>query len=355
MENDGRKDGVKKSLFKDGPGDAMLKRIVRLILVGCITFLIVKLSSFGWLPGPSLKGSASSNIESISGRLKNHVYVLSHEIGNRDVFDHYANLERSADYIADAFKNYGYEISFQEYEVENRKVRNIIATKYGTDQSGEIILIGAHYDTCENPGADDNASGIAGLLELARLISDKPMKKTIKLIAFVNEEPPFFKTEAMGSRVYARVAKEHKDNVRAIVILECIGYYSDAPFSQRYPPFLGLFYPNKGNFIGVVGNFKSRLLVTEVAASLKAISGLPVESVALDLSPAISFSDHWSFWKEGYSAVMVTDTAFLRSQTYHQRFDTYEKLNYQKMALVIQGLETFVLKKSRQGEDGAVG
>lgn len=324
----------------------MFKRIVRLVLVGCITFLIVKFSTFGWQSGSYLKSKASLNIESISGRLKNHVYALSYEIGSRDVFDHYANLERSVDYIANEFKNYGYEVSFQEYEVEDRKVKNIIATKYGTDQAGEIVLVGAHYDTCKNPGADDNGSGIAGLLELARSIFDKPTKKTIKLIAFVNEEPPFFKTETMGSRVYARAAKERKDNIRAVVILECIGYYSDAPFSQRYPFLLGLFYPNKGNYISVIGNFKSRLLVSEVAASFRTIPGLPVESVTLDLSPVISFSDHWSFWKEGYSAVMVTDTAFLRSRTYHRQSDTYEKLDYRKMAVVIEGLETFTLKKA---------
>ncbi|MFH0876698.1 MAG: M28 family peptidase [Candidatus Omnitrophota bacterium] len=326
----------------------MLKSIARLFFVGSITFLIVKLSTFGWTFDFSSKAKTKPDAEALAGRLKDHVYTLSHEIGERDVFGYYANLERSEDYIADVFKKHGYDVSFQEYVVADRKVRNIIAVKKGTQRPGEIVLIGAHYDTCANPGANDNASGIAGLLELAGLISEQPAKRTIEFIAFVNEEPPFFQTRNMGSRVYAKAARERGDDIRAVVILECLGIYSERLFSQRYPALVGFFYPNKADYIAVVGNFKSRLLVGEVASGLRTISDLPVVTLALNLSPAIAFSDHWSFWQEGYAAVMVTDTAFFRSRTYHQPSDTYEKLNYQKMASVVKGLETFVLKEANQ-------
>lgn len=280
-------------------------------------------------------------------RLKSHVHTFSSKIGDRNIYN-YDNLNESADYIVEQFRSYGYVVQFQEYAVENKKVKNIIVEKRGLTLPEEVIIVGAHYDTCFNPGADDNASGVAGLLELARLLSKVMTNRTIKFIAFVNEEPPFFKTGQMGSLVYVRQAKAKKKKIKGALILESIGYYSDKPFSQQYPPLLGFFYPNKGNFIGVVGNFNSRHLLRKVVKSFQKATQFPIESlVALVPIAGVDFSDHWSFWKEGYPAVMVTDTALFRNPHYHQDSDTYEKLNYAHMVELVKGLQAVLTEIAR--------
>ena len=224
-------------------------------------------------------------------------------------------------------------------------MRNIIAKKTGKVKPDEIIIVGAHYDTCFNPGADDNASAIAGLLELASLLADGEYCRTVRFVAFVNEEPPFFKTEDMGSFVYARQAKQESEDIKAVLILEMIGYYSDKTFSQRYPLFLGPFYPNRANFIAVVGNFTNRRLVQKVASHLKDNSRILIRPVVLfDFVPGVDFSDHWSFWQMGISSVMITDTAFYRYRHYHSNSDTFEKLDYQKIAELVEGLESVLLE-----------
>ncbi len=287
--------------------------------------------------------SAEKNPELVE-RLKAHVYKLSAEIGDRSIFE-YAQLTAAADYITQEFKAAGYRVEFQEYSVKGVKVKNIIATKKGETRPEEVIIVGAHYDTCFNPGADDNASAVAGLLEIAKFISPRETSRTIKFITFVNEEPPFFKSEKMGSWIYARAAKKRKENIQGAVILESLGYYSDEPNSQRYPPFLGLFYPNKANFICVVGNFTSGKLVKRVVSAFKKVSRFPIESfTGPSFVPGVTFSDHWSFWQEGFPAVMVTDTAFLRYPHYHSQADTYEKLDYPNMAEVVRGLFGAILK-----------
>ncbi|MDP2939406.1 MAG: M20/M25/M40 family metallo-hydrolase [Candidatus Omnitrophota bacterium] len=312
-----------------------MKRMVHLFFVALVTFLILKTTTFGWnLFSNSSKGcNPKDNI--ILGRIRKHIYMLSHKIGNRSVF-YYDNLERAANYISEQFVTYGYKVEFQEYILENKKVKNIIAVKNGIKASEEIIVVGAHYDSCFNPGADDNASGVAGVLELARFMKDKDIDRTIKFIAFANEEPPYFKTENMGSRIYAREAKIKNEAIKAVIILETIGLYTNKINSQRYPIILGIFYPNKGNFITIVGNINSRHLVNKIKTSFRKYSKFPISSIALDFIPASDFSDHWSFWKEGYSAVMVTDTAFLRNFHYHRDSDTWEKLSYENMACVIE-------------------
>jgi Zn-dependent M28 family amino/carboxypeptidase len=307
-----------------------------------MSFIIVKATTFGCaMLNKSPLISWEGNIES-ANRLKSHVHRIASEIGERSIFK-YDKLEEAADYIVGQFTAFGYEVEFQEYLLENKKSRNIIAIKRGKSLADQIVIVGAHYDSCFNPGADDNASGVAGLLELAQLLSNVQTNRTVKFIAFVNEEPPFYKTESMGSRVYAREAKIRKENIRAVVILEMIGYYSDKPNSQSFPPILGLFYPNKGNFISVVGNFPSHWLVNKIVASFKARTKFPIESAVLPgFIPGVDFSDHWSFWKENYPAVMVTDTAFYRYKNYHSASDTYEKLNYHSMAEVVNGLSASI-------------
>jgi Zn-dependent M28 family amino/carboxypeptidase len=220
-------------------------------------------------------------------------------------------------------------------------VRNSEGDGKGTALVAEVIVVGAHGDSVDGAvGANDNGSGVAAVLELARLFREAKPARTLRLVAFVNEEPPFFKTEQMGSRVYARRSKARGENVVAMFSLETIGYYSDRPGSQRYPFPLGFFYPSTGNFIAFVSNLSSRALLHEVLASFRRHAEFPSESVAAPaFIPGVDWSDHWSFWKEGYPALMVTDTAPYRYPYYHTVQDTPDKVDYERAARVATGLQ----------------
>lgn len=274
----------------------------------------------------------------LAERLKAHVYKLSHEIGERGLFK-YNNLNKAAEYITGEFRSFGYEVDFQKYKIRNRVFKNIIVTKTGDSKSAEVIVLGAHYDSMRGPGADDNASAVAGLLETARIFSGKPTGRTIKFIAFTNEEPPLFKKKSMGSRVYTKAARENKDDIKGALILEMIGYFSDKPRSQHHPLGLNLFYPRTGNFIGIIGNAKSKQLIRYMVSSFRRATDLPVERiVAPDIVIGIGMSDDWSFWKEGYPAVIITDTSYFRNPNYHKKSDTYDTLDYKSMAEVTKGV-----------------
>lgn len=274
--------------------------------------------------------------------LQTHVYILSQEIGIRNV-DNYDNLNEAANYIEKKFKEFGYTVEFQHYDAKDKNVKNIIAVKPGTINPEEIIVVGAHYDSYYNPGADDNASGVSALLELAKLTAGHCTNKSIEFVAFVNEEPPFFHTDKMGSRVYTKLAKKRGKNIKAGLILEMLGYYSDETNSQRYPQSLELLYPDKANFIAIVDNRASNLLATQVVTSFKTQTEFPIEQIASENVPEGDFSDHWSFWQESYPAVMVTDTSFYRYSHYHQQSDTYEKLHYKNMSEVVLGLHSVIM------------
>lgn len=277
-------------------------------------------------------------VEHLAKALESHVYKLAHEIGERNI-QKYDRLDEAAEYIIEQFRSFGYNVEFQSYNLLDKTVRNIIAARIGVKKPTEIVIAGAHYDSCMNPGADDNASGVAGLIELARFMSDKETQKTIRFVSFVNEKPPFYKTDNMGSRVYAKEAKRKGEDIKACLIMDMIGYYSDKVSSQRYPPFFRIFYPNKGNFIIVVGNLKSGRLVKKVVSSFKNHSQFPIESVVtFQFVPGVEFSDHWSFWQEGYPAALITDTGFYRNPHYDSSSDTFEKLNYESMAEAVKGL-----------------
>ncbi|MCX6348150.1 MAG: M28 family peptidase [Candidatus Aureabacteria bacterium] len=264
--------------------------------------------------------------------LRSHVYKLAGGIGIRNVWCS-EKLEAAADYIRSRLASCGYAVEEQSYQAEGVAVSNLIAEKRGTKHPEEAVIVGAHYDTTETPGADDNASAVAGLLELARAFSAEPTARTVRFVAFVNEEAPFFRSDLQGSRVYVRAAKDRGERIVAAVVLEMIGYYTDRPRSQRYPPPLGLWYPSRGNFVAVVGNIPSRRLVKEVVGAFSASSPFPVESVtAPGFIPGVDLSDHRSFWQEGIPAVMITDTAFYRNPNYHRAEDTPETLDYQSMA-----------------------
>ena len=205
-------------------------------------------------------------------------------------------------------------------------------------------MVGAHYDTVRStPGADDNASGVAALLALAADFAPSQPARTLRFVAFANEEPAFFQSELMGSRVYARACRVRGEKIVAMVCLESIGYYSDVKESQRYPFPLSLFYPSRGNFLAIVGNRESRALVKLVTKTIRETKAIPCESAALPGSwTGVGWSDHWSFWQEGYPAVMATDTATFRNPNYHRPTDTPVTLDFPRMAAAVRGLRAVV-------------
>mgnify|MGYP001559127943 FL=1 len=330
----------------------MTKRFLRLLVAGGLVFLIVEATTFGWNIFKPATIIASKDRQ-LPARLKGHVYKLSLEIGNRNIFN-YSHLEQAAEYITSQLESYGYDVQFHKYFINNKETKNIIVTKVGEKKPGEIIVVGAHYDSYFNPGADDNASGVSGLLELSRFFKNQISDRTLRFVFFANEEPPFFKTEYMGSRVYARQAKKSKEDIKAVIVFDSIGFYSNRIFSQRYLPLTGIFFPNKANFISVISNFRNRQFVAVITKSFKKNSKFPIESVAFDFIPAVDFSDHRSFWKEGYPAVMISDTAFLRHGNYHQNTDTWDKLNYEYFASVIEGFSSVIIDLSSKSKgDGS--
>lgn len=278
-------------------------------------------------------------LEAIEVRLRQHVQRLAGEIGERNIFRP-AALKAAADYLRREWRAQGYEVTTQAYQAGGVASENLEVARQGRDRPGEIILVGAHYDTVEgSPGADDNASGIAVLLELSRLFATAETARTVRFVAFVNEEPPFFFGDLMGSGVYARAARLRGDDIRLMVSLEMLGCYSDAPGSQSYPPLLGFFHPDRGNFLALVSNFASRKQLRQMEAAFRAGSDFPLETLtAFEFLPGVAWSDHLSFWRQRYPALMVTDTAFFRYGHYHGAGDTPEKLDYRRMALATQAL-----------------
>jgi len=295
------------------------------------------------MPGKSLPGplpAASVEEIALASRLRHHVVRLAAEIGPRDMAEHPAALNQAADYIAANFKEIGFDIEKQEYGVGDRVAANLIVTLHGSRLASEIVVVGAHYDTVpETPGADDNASGIAGLIETARLIAaDKP-SRTIRFVAFTNEEPPCFQTDAMGSVRYARSLKAAKQNIVAMLSLEMLGYYDARPHRQHYPAPLGMLYPDAGDFMAIVGDIDSRKLVRHCVGVFRARGTIPAEGAALPADLAgVGWSDHWSFWENGYPAVMATDTALFRNPNYHRSSDMPETLDYERFARAVKGI-----------------
>ncbi len=317
----------------------LIKQVLRLILLAITTYIAVKTTTFGWNSwSGSYQGGGS---EETARDLRAHVTRLAGEIGQRDIFRNNApGLKAAEEYIIFRLKSYGYKVEIQKYRAAGTTARNITAVRTGARKPDETVLVGAHYDTFENPGADDNASGVAGMLTLARLMAGTRPARTLKFIAFANEEPPFFRTDYMGSAVWAKAAAARKEKIKGAVILEMIGYFSERPLSQKYPPLIGPFRPNKGNFIAQVSDFASRGLAGTLDREFKKNSTLPLLTIVLpSVIPGVDYSDHRNFWKTGCPAVMFTDTAFYRNPNYHKSSDTPATLNYGYMAGLIAGLE----------------
>ena len=298
------------------------------------------------MPGFSYQGPLpplTENEAQLRDRLKVHVESLAGKIGERN-FWNYQALQDSARYIEQTFKAMGYPVGVQEYQIQQMDFRNLGVEVEGQDRSGEIIVVGAHYDSVHgSPGANDNATGTAAVLDMARRHFGQKPARTVRFVAFVNEEPPFFLSDRMGSQVYARRARERGENIVAMLSIETIGYYSDAKGSQRYPIPFSLFYPDTANFIGFVANLSSRNLVRQSIDLFRQQTAFPSEGMAAPgWIMGISWSDHWSFWREGYQAMMVTDTALFRYGPYHSMRDTPDKVDYDRMARVVAGLSRMV-------------
>jgi hypothetical protein len=275
--------------------------------------------------------------------LRQHVEMLSTSFSPRD-YRHPENLNRTAGYIRRHFEASGATVYEQPFVHDGITYKNVIAEYGPTDQPA--IIVGAHYDAVVgSPGANDNASAVAGLLELARLFENISFSSRVILAAYTLEEPPFFGTDIMGSAFHAKTLKEDGVDVRLMICLEMIGCFTDEPGSQKFPlPFLSLYYPTTGNFIGIV----DKLFSTQAGRMkrwMRSATDLPVYSInAPAWVPGVDWSDHSSFWKQGYPAVMVTDTAFYRYDAYHTAADTPDKLDYAAMAKVVHGVYGYVMK-----------
>jgi Zn-dependent M28 family amino/carboxypeptidase len=272
-------------------------------------------------------------------RIRAHVQRLAGDIGQRNVF-HAEALHAAQAYLEQEWRDQGYEVRVEDYEVAGVRCANLEATRRGHERPAELLLAGAHYDTVwGSPGANDNGSGVAALLELSRLFAAHEPRMSVRFVAFVNEEPPFFVTRTQGSIVYARAARARGDDIRLMLSLETIGCYRQERGSQHHPPLLGAFYPDRGNFVALVSDFGSARLMRQVAAAFRAHSAFPLETLAtFRWIPGVDWSDHRSFWKQGYRALMVTDTALYRDRNYHSRRDTPDQLSYPELARVTDGL-----------------
>lgn len=294
------------------------------------------------MPGTSYQGTLpplALEEAVLRERLHGHVIRLAGAIGERSMANE-RSLGEAADYISASFRESGLALRREPYVVDGKEVVNIEGEVKGSSAPGEIVVIGAHYDSVAGTvGANDNASGVAAVLELARQFGKTRPERTLRFVAFVNEEPPWFLSETMGSMIYARRARERGERIVAMLSLETIGYYSDQPKSQQYPAPLSAFYPDTGNFIAFVGDWHSRSLLRQAIGVFRKSTRFPSEGVAAPSAiPGIGWSDHWSFWQAGYPAIMITDTALFRYPHYHEASDTPDKLDYDRMGRVVHGI-----------------
>lgn len=327
--------------------------IIRAFLIGMPAGLIViGVGALTWTtlirPKPAnpvqpefaARGGGSASISPAT--LRSYVSTLTERIGPRHA-GALDSLNAARFYIASTLgiNNIGYQAEEQTYQVDDQEFANVEVELTGTRWPEQLLVVGAHYDSvATTPGADDNASGVAALLALADTFAGDPQGRTIRFVAFTNEEPPWFQTDDMGSARYAKRSSEDRENIVAMLSLESLGYFSDEPNSQRYPPEIADRYPKTGNFVAVVGNLESGPLAEFVHASFVHAEAIPAEFGAFPaLTPGVGWSDHWSFWRHGYPAVMITDTAPFRNPHYHQPTDTIETLDFNRLAAATVGIE----------------
>lgn len=323
------------------PNRRVRRVLILAILLFCAAAGIIAHSTI--MPGRSYSGALpplTSEQADLQHALQQHVEQIAGRIGEHNV-KHPEQLEATARYIESTLSASGYRPQRQTFN-SGAEVANI-ETEIPGDQK-EIVVVGAHYDSVVGTaGANDNTTGVAALLELARMLRNRPLRRTVRFVFFVNEEPPYFQTAEMGSVVYARRSRARNENIVAMLSLETIGYYSNRPNSQMYPSGLGAFYPDRGNFIAFVANENSARLLRRSVRTFRHAAQFPSVGAAVPASvPGIGWSDHWSFWQQNYPAIMVTDTAVFRYPHYHLASDAPDKIDYESTARVITGIRAVV-------------
>jgi hypothetical protein len=327
-----------------------MSRSALVLLLLAVTAVVVAWWSMVRMPGKSFGGTPpplTAEQMTLRDELAADVRMLAGEIGERNV-NHYEKLVAAADWVVQSFTAAGFQPRRDGYDVRGKLCENIEVEIPGT--STDVFVVGAHYDSVYgSPGANDNGSGVAGLLALARRFAGKQNALTLRFVAFTNEEPMHFQTEHMGSWVYANRCKERGDRIVGMISLETIAYFSQEAGSQKYPlPGLGAIYPSTGNFIAFVGNVSSRALVRRAIGTFREHASLPSEGAALPSGiPGVGWSDQWAFWQHGYRGMMITDTAPFRYPHYHARSDTPDKLDYESMARLISAFEKVVAEMVR--------
>jgi len=293
------------------------------------------------MPGRSWSGPLpppDDQLQRLAARLRAHVQAVGareHNLWAK------LELEAAAAYIERELASAGYAVRREEFRSQGAPVRNVFVEIAGASRPEEIVVVGAHYDSVLGaPGANDNGSGVAAVLELARAFRGWQPARTWRLVLFVNEEPPFYRTDEMGSSVHVAGIRARGERIVAMFSIETIGYYADAPRTQHYPFPFSAFYPDRGDFLAFVGNLASRDLVHRTLAVFRAAARFPSEGVAAPgWIPGVDWSDQWAFWRAGIPAVMITDTAPFRYPHYHTPQDTPDKVDYERLARVVHGLE----------------
>ena len=321
-------------------------------------FLLAALPTAIWgimlrMPGTSFAGplpDLSADERALSDALKRDLDMLSLTIGERNV-EHPVELARAATWLEAQLRGAGYEPQRQTYDVAGMECANIEAELHGSSAPDEIVLVGAHYDSASgSPGANDNGTGAVSVLALARAFAGTTPRRTVRFVEFVNEEPPYFRSARMGSAVYAERSARLHERVVAMLSLETMGAYSDEPGSQKYPFPMDLLYPDQGNFIAFVGNVDSRALVREAIGAFRSTTRFPSEGAALpERTVGVGWSDHEPFWKAGYPAIMLTDTALFRYGSYHTRADTPDKVDVDRLARVTRGVAQIIEQLANPG------
>ncbi len=328
--------------------------VIALIVLLCLAAIVLGGVWYMVVPDTPYRGPLpplTTEEQSLIPRLKQHLEAIASREHN---VAHYDELEKSARYIETTLESYGYAVNREAFDVDDprsgstRRVRNIevmIEPSNNLGPGAETLVVGAHYDSAIGaPGANDNGSGVAAVLELARLHrSVGKMARRIRFVLFVNEEMPYFRTPQMGSWQYAAALHARHERVVAMYALETIGYYTSEPGSQRYPFPFGLLFPDRGDFLAFVGMLNARKLLRASVASFRSFTTFPtIGGVAPAFIPGIDFSDHWAFADHGFPAIMLTDTAPYRYPHYHTFEDTPDKVDAEKLARVVKGIERMI-------------
>lgn len=323
------------------------KFLVRPVLAMCglIVLLVSSTGFMSWMPGSTdesvISRELTSDEETTRANLRRHVEFLAAKPRNRDEPEHEKAVLQ---YLETELLAAGWKPERTEVAAKRGTFHSIHARKTGTAKPDEVVVLGAHWDTRgPTPGADDNASGCAALLDLAKWLAPLDTERTVELVLWANEEPPYFQTPEMGSLQHAAALRASNTNVVVAISLEMLGYYDPTPGAQKYPPILSLFYPNHGAFVAFVGSMWHRGVVTESAEAFRANSDFPAYGFAgPEMMPGIGFSDQWSFWQHDYPAFMITDTSFFRTPHYHQYSDVPDTLDYDRFARVVVGLRPMI-------------